>query len=390
MKKNKSLPLSDIKILELSHAVMGPTCGLVLADMGAEVIKIEPAPHGEPTRKLMGFGSGFFPFFNRNKKSLTLNLKDVKGKEALEKLIAKSDVLIENYGPGTIERLGFGWDEVQRINPRIIFCSLKGFMPGPYEKRPAMDEVVQMMAGLAYMTGPRGNPLRAGASVVDIMGGSYGAIAILGALHERESTGKGQKVVSSLYESTAFLMGQHMAYQVVTGEECPPMPHRVSSWSIYDKFLTRDDQHVFIGVISDQQWQRFARALHLDQLLEDPKLATNNSRIEDRARLIPLVADKVAGLTLTEAIELCENASVTVSPIQKPAQLFEDEQMNESGSLLETVFPGGTKTKMPKLPIRIGEYDLGLRQDVPEVNEHGREILHSLGYSSEEIEDFFS
>ena len=230
------LPLTGIRVLELSLAVMGPTCGLILADMGAEVIKVERTPDGDETRRLKGFGAGFFPFLNRNKKSIAIDLKSDRGGDVLRKLVLSADVFLENFAPGTIERLGFGYDKVSQMNPRLIYCALKGFMPGPYEKRPALDEVVQMMAGLAYMTGPLGQPLRAGASVVDIMGGMYGVIAIMTALYEREKTGKGRSVISTLFEATAFLMGQHMAVAAITGKPSPPMPNRLSAWAIYDRF----------------------------------------------------------------------------------------------------------------------------------------------------------
>ena len=251
------LPLSGIRILEMGHTVMGPTCGLVLAGMGAEVIKIERAPKGDDTRRLMGFGQGFFIYFNRNKKSLVVDLKSEKGAALVKKLVASSDVFIENFGPGAVARLGLGYKDLSPVNPRLIYCSLKGFLPGPYEHRPALDEVVQMMAGLAYMTGPLGRPLRAGSSVVDILGGTFGVIGILTALYEREKTGQGQFVIASLYESTAFLMGQHMALSAVSGKPVPPMPNRVATWGIYDIFKTKDQGEIFIGITSDKQWKAF-------------------------------------------------------------------------------------------------------------------------------------
>ena len=238
MDETARLPLTGIRVLELSLAVMGPTAGMVLADLGAEVIRIEPTPQGDDTRRIKGFGTGFFPAFNRNKRSIVLNLKSAQGKAVMERLIETADVLLENYAPGTIDRLGFGYDHVSRINPRLIFCSLKGFMPGPYEKRPALDEVCQMMGGLAYMTGPSGRPLRAGASILDIMGGSYGVIGILTALYERERTGQGRYVIATLFESVVLLMAQNMAVAAITGQPPPPMPERGRSWSVYDLFET--------------------------------------------------------------------------------------------------------------------------------------------------------
>lgn len=309
-----SLPLEGIRVLELSHTVMGPSCGLILADMGAEVVKVERTPEGDDTRRLMGFGSGFFHFYNRNKKSLTLDLKNEKGKAILKKLLTFSDVFIENFGPGTVERLGFGYDEVSKINPRLIYCTLKGFMPGPYDKRPALDEVVQMMGGLAYMTGPPGRPLRAGAAVIDIMGGTYGVIGILTALYEREKTGKGGHVIATLFESTAFLMGQHMASSAVSGRPVPPMPARVSVWAIYDIFETKEGEKVFVGVTSNMQWKRLCNIFGLNELAKDERLATNNDRVGQRGWLIPELQKIFKGIEREKMLKLFEEEVFPLVP----------------------------------------------------------------------------
>ena len=381
-----TLPLSGIRVLELSLAVMGPTCGLILADMGAEVIRVERAPDGDETRRLKGFGTGFFPFLNRNKKSIAIDLKSDKGKEVLKKLILSADVLLENFAPGTIERLGFGYDQIAALNPRLIYCALKGFMPGPYEKRPALDEVVQMMSGLAYMTGPLGQPLRAGASVIDILGGTYGVIAILTALHEREKTGKGQSVIATLFESAAFLMGQHMAVSAITGKPSPPMPNRQSAWSIYDRFEVKGGDLVFVGITSDRHWKRFCETFGLAALGADGRLATNNDRVAQRPWLIPEIQKHFKTLTKDELFRLCEEAGIPFSPIAKPEELFDDPQLNEGGGLVETTLPGGVRTKLPRIPLRVGSYDFGLRNDPPEVGQDGRELLKSIGLSDGEID----
>jgi crotonobetainyl-CoA:carnitine CoA-transferase CaiB-like acyl-CoA transferase len=385
--RQPSLPLSGIRVLELSHAVMGPTCGLLLADMGAEVIKIERAPDGDETRRLKGFGTGFFPFLNRNKKSIAIDLKSDRGREVLKKLILSADVFLENFAPGTIERLGFRYEEIARLNPRLVYCALKGFMPGPYEKRPALDEVVQMMAGLAYMTGPLGQPLRAGASVVDIMGGTYGAVAIMTALYEREKTGKGRRVMATLFESTAFLMGQHMAVCAITGQPSSPMPNRVSAWAIYDRFETQEGEMVFVGVTSDRHWKRFCETFGLTALGEDKRLTTNNDRVSQRPWLIPELQRVFKTMTKEELFKLCEEAEIPFSPIAKPEDLFEDPQLNLGGGLLETTLPGGIKTKLPRIPIRIDPYDFGWRNDPPGVGQDGHEILKSIGLSPNEIQE---
>jgi crotonobetainyl-CoA:carnitine CoA-transferase CaiB-like acyl-CoA transferase len=383
--KTVRLPLTGIRVLELSLAVMGPTAGMVLADMGAEVIKIEPAPRGDDTRRIKGFGTGFFPAFNRNKKSLVLDLKRPEGKAIMDRLIETADVLVENFAPGTIERLGFGYDHVSKINPRMIFCSLKGFMPGPYEKRPALDEVCQMMGGLAYMTGPAGRPLRAVASVLDIMGGSYGVIGIVTALYERERTGRGQHVLATLFESVVMLMAQNMAVAAITGKPSPPMPERGRSWSVYDLFETSDADQVFVGITSDAHWQRFCTNFGYDDLQADSRLATNNSRVDERDWLLPELHRRLAQLTRAEIMKKAEAACIPFAPIARPEDLFDDPHLNESGGLLETTLPDGRKTKLPRIPLRMNGHDFGLRNDPPPLGEGSEELLLSLGFEQSRI-----
>jgi len=379
--KNR-LPLSGIRVLELSLAVMGPTCGLILADMGAEVIRVERAPEGDETRRLKGFGLGFFPFLNRNKKSIAIDLKSERGKEVLKKLILSADVLLENFAPGTIERLGFGYDQLASLNPRLIYCALKGFMPGPYEKRPALDEVVQMMSGLAYMTGPLGQPLRAGASIIDIMGGTYGVIAILAALHEREKTGKGQSVIATLFESAAFLMGQHMAVSAITGKPCPPMPNRQSAWSIYDRFEVKGGDLVFVGITSDRHWKRFCETFGLAELGADERLTANNDRVAQRSWLIPEIQKHFKTLTKDELFRLCEEAGIPFSPIAKPEELFDDPQLNQGAASWRRPCPEGSGPNCPAFPCASVRTIFGLRNDPPEVGQDGWELLKSIGLST--------
>jgi crotonobetainyl-CoA:carnitine CoA-transferase CaiB-like acyl-CoA transferase len=383
---SQNLPLSDIRVLEFTHAVMGPAAGLVLADLGAEVIRIEPAPEGDPTRRLKGFGTGYFTFFNRNKKSLAVNLKTEEGQRIVRDLVNTADVLIENFAPGTIDRLGFGYEAVSEINPRLIFCSLKGFMAGPYEKRPALDEVVQMMSGLAYMTGPRGRPLRAGASIVDIMGGTYGAMAVLVALRERERTGRGTRVMNGLFETAAFIMGQHMAYSAIAQEALPPMPDRVSAWAIYRTFETAEGDLVFVGVTSDKHWERFCTVFGREDLLNDPSLASNNDRISQRDWLLPALERLFMSMPKAKIVAKCDEAEIPFSPIARPEDLFTDPQLNEGGTLLDVALPDGSSTRLPRLPLWIEGEDLGLRLDPPAVGAHTRALLAELGYSAEQID----
>jgi crotonobetainyl-CoA:carnitine CoA-transferase CaiB-like acyl-CoA transferase len=316
---NDTLPLHGVRVVEFCQTIMGPSCGLVLADLGADVIKVEPAPDGDKTRRLHGFAAGFFPSFNRNKRSVALDLKSKEGVALAHRLIQSADVVTENYAPGTMERLGCGYDVLSKLNPRLIYCAMKGFLSGPYEKRPALDEVVQFMAGLAYMTGPPGRPLRAGASIIDIMGGTYGAMGILAALRDRDRTGKGQFVKSALFESTAFLMMQHMAGEVVTGQDTPPMPNRRGAWAVYEVFKTADDDQIFIGITSDNHWRRFCQEFGRQDLLDDPALKTNEDRVRSRDRIIPVCTEIFGSRTKAELAAICEKIEIPFAPVHVKA-----------------------------------------------------------------------
>lgn len=379
------LPLENIRVLEFTHAVMGPTTGLLLADMGAEVIHIEP-PQGDSTRRLKGFGTGYFPFYSRNKKSLAIDLKNEEGKKIIYQLVPTADIVVENFGPGTMERLGFGYDKLSELNERLIYCSLKGFLSGPYEKRHAMDEVVQMMGGLAYMTGRPGDPLRAGTSAIDITGGMFGYIGILQALYEREKTGKGKFVKAALFETTAFLMGQHMAYAALSDQPVPPMPARVSAWSIYRTFDTQDNEKVFVGIISEKHWERFCQAFGREDWLQDEKLQDNNARIDARDWFQPELEKMMRTFSKSEIIAKCEAAHIPFAPIARPEDLFDDPQLNEGNSLLKTTLPDGTESKLPQFPIEYGDAKQQVRQNPPQIGEHSAEILSTIGYSQEDIE----
>jgi crotonobetainyl-CoA:carnitine CoA-transferase CaiB-like acyl-CoA transferase len=382
-----SRPLSGLKVLEFCHTIMGPSAGMLLADLGADVIKVEPAPDGDKTRRLRGFAAGFFYAFNRNKRSLAVDLKSDEGRALIHRLATTADIVIENYGPGTMERLGCGYADLSTQNPRLIYCALKGFLSGPYEHRPALDEVVQFMAGLAYMTGPPGRPLRAGSSVIDIIGGMFAVIGIQAALREREQTGRGQFVKSALFETTAFLMTQHMAGEAVAGRPPPPMPAREGAWGIYDLFDTADGQQIFVGITSDNQWQRFCEHFQRSDLLTDPRYATNQDRVRERPTLQPSVADILRGKSLAELTKLFDRIDIPFSPVAKPGDLFDDPQLNAQGRMLTVDFPNGVQAKMPRLPVEIGNHDFGLVRQAPEVGEHTIEILTELGLKETEIAD---
>jgi len=369
---SRLLPLEGIRVVEFSHMVMGPTCGLILADLGAEVIKVEPLGKGDPTRYLKSTGAGFFASFSRNKKSVALDLDSPEGIAKARELIGKADVFLENFRPGALVAKGLGYDELSTLNPRLVYCSLKGFLPGPYEKRTALDEVVQMMSGLAYMTGPVGRPLRAGAPVNDMMGGMFGAIAILAALRERDATGRGQYVQSGLFENAAWLVSTHMMQHAVTGQAPVPMSAGKRAWGVYDIFESADGVQVFIGVVTERQWEIFTRALGEAELLA-PAYATNNQRSLARETLIPLVARLLKKHPIVQLERICEEGGLPFARIQTPSDLFDDPQLN-AGGLVPLTLPDGTATKIPALPIELDGRRLGLRLPLPRPGEHNSEI----------------
>jgi crotonobetainyl-CoA:carnitine CoA-transferase CaiB-like acyl-CoA transferase len=381
----RALPLAGVRVVEFVHMIMGPSCGLVLADLGAEVIKIEPLA-GDNTRRLTGTGAGFWATYNRNKKSLAVDLKSPAGMQIANKLLATADALTENFRPGTMDKLGLGYEDVKRIRPEIIYCSLKGFLHGPYEQRTALDEVVQMMGGLAYMTGPEGRPLRAGASVNDIMGGMFGAIAILSALHERKTTGRGQFVQCALFENNVFLVAQHMMQYAVTGKPAAPMPSRLSAWAIYDVFDTADGGQLFVGVVSDTQWKVFCEHFGMSELAADASLATNNQRVHARERMLPLVRARFARMSKAELMDACERAGLPYAPIVKPQELFEDPHLNASGGFTEVTLADGRRVKTPKLPFEMDGRRFGAELDVPMLGGDTSDLLAGLGYSAAAID----
>jgi len=379
------VPLAGLKVVEFTHMVMGPTCGAILADLGADVVKVEPAPDGDNTRRLVGAGIGFFLCFNRNKRSLAVDLKNPEGLALVKKLIAGSDVVIENFRPGAMDKLGLGYAALSAENPGLVYCSCKGFLPGPYEHRVALDEVVQMMGGLAYMTGPEGRPLRAGSSVNDIMGGMFGVIAILAALRERETTGKGRHVQSALFENTALLMAQHMAQTTMTGKEPPPMSTRQPAWPVYDIFDTADGGQVFVGVVTDTQWKLFCAEFHLSGLAADPTLATQQQRVEARDRTLPVIAAALRQATKADLMATCERLGLPFAPIARPAELIDDPHLNSPGGMLHFQLKDGQEMRIPALPMAFDDGRLALRRQPPKTGEDGAEIAAALGYSEAEI-----
>ena len=383
-------PLRGLRVVEFTHMVMGPTCGMVLADMGAEVIKIEPID-GDRTRRLLGAGSGFFPMFNRNKKSIAIDLHHAEGVEVARRLAAGADVVAENFKPGTMSKYGLDYAALSEVNPRLIYVSHKGFLPGPYDHRTALDEVVQMMGGLAYMTGRPGDPLRAGTSVNDIMGGMFGAIGALGALIQRGITGKGMEVQSALYENNVFLMGQHMLQFAMTGRHPSPMPARDNPWAIYDVFTVRDGEQIFLAAVSDAQWLTFCDALGFEDLKTDPELATNNLRVVQRPRLLQALRQRLADRPADELAALFERIGLPFAPIRRPEDLLDDPHLLATGGLAEVRLPDGEKAgetvRTTLFPFTLQGRRMGVRLHPPKMGEHTRELLLELGYEAGRIDE---
>jgi len=383
--QNDELPLTGLRALEFTHMVMGPSAGLVLADLGAEVTRIEPVG-GDPTRSLTGSGAGYFAMYNRNKRSACVNLKDPAGLGLARRLTRTVDVVIENFRPGTLDRLGLGYDILKSDNPGLIYCSAKGFLSGPFENRTALDEVAQMMGGLAYMTGPPGRPLRAGASVIDVTGGMFGVIGILAALQRRQRTGEGAHVRCSLFETTAFLVGQHIAQMAVTGVPAAPMPARVSAWAVYDVIEASGGEQLFVAVVSDAQWRAFCAEFALEEFANDPGLAVNNDRVAQRARLLPVIRAAFAGRTRDELLARLEAIGVPAAKIARPEELLHDEHLNAGGGFVDLTLPGGRPARLPALPMEMDGARFGVRRDLAAAGADSRAVLGELGLSADEIE----
>ncbi len=372
-------PLAGLRVVEFTHMIMGPACGLALAELGADVIKVEPAGKGDQTRWLKGAGTGFFAVMNRNKRSFAADLKSEAGLAQVKALVRTADIVVENFRPGALDKLGLSSEVLRAENERLIYCSCKGFLPGPYEKRVALDEVVQMMGGLAYMTGLPGRPMRAGSSVNDILGGTFAALGILAAVEERHRTGRGKHVQSGLFETNAVLVAQHMAQAFITGEHPPPMGVKRPAWPIYDIFECSDGEQVFVGVVTDTQWRLFCAQFGLDDLAADPALDTQDARRGARDRVIPIVAAALRDYTKAELMAKCETLGLPFAPIGAPWDMFEDPHLVASGGLLPLTMNDGRVAQLPAFPLALNGERLPLRHDVPTLGQHNAEILEELG-----------
>ena len=358
------LPLAGVRVVEMTHMVMGPTCGMILAQLGAEVIKVEP-PGGDKTRSLGGMGISFFPLFNRGKRSVVLDFTKTDDRETMHTLLATADVFLENFRDGQLEKQGLGANELRRKYPDLIICGHKGFLSGPYEHRPALDEVVQMMSGLAAMTGTREKPQRVGSSANDIMGGMFGAISILAALYQKRGGTKGADVRIGLFENCLFLVAQHMVEYEMTGNKPRSMPEREHAWPIYDIFETASGERIFIGVATEGHWQSFCREFGMVEFLEDPALRTTTERILARSRIIPRTAEIIKRWNAADLSATLDRLNICFSPINRPEDLLDDPHVLRPGGLVKNTNANGEPFRVPALPIEWNGATIGDGLKVP-------------------------
>ena len=359
------LPLDGVRVVEMTHMVMGPTCGMILAQLGAEVIKVEP-PAGDKTRSLGGMGTSFFPLFNRGKPSVVLDFNKAEDREIMDRLLASADVFLENFRDGQLEKQGLGGEQLRKKHPHLIIAGHKGFLSGPYEHRPALDDDMQIMSGLAAMTGTRERPQRVGSSANDIMGGMFGVISILAALYQkRGGNNNGADIRIGLFENCLFLVAQHMVEYEMTGRKPRSMPEREHAWPIYDIFETSGGDRIFIGVVTEGHWHSFCREFGLNEFADDPTLRNTTDRILARARIIPRVAQEIRRWDVSELSAKLDALNICFSPINRPEDLLHDPHVLRPGGLVQNIDVDGKPFRVPALPVEWNGSNIGEGLKVP-------------------------
>ena len=383
--------LEGIKVLDLSRALAGPYCTMMLADMGAEVIKLEMPGRGDDSRSwgppFVEGESAYFMSINRNKKSITLNMKSDKSTEIVHKLIKQSDVLVENFRPGAMERLGLGYEQVKAMNPRIIYCSISGFgQDGPYRMLPGFDQVLQGMGGLMSITGEAGGPpIKVGVAIADISGGMFAANGVLVALYNREKTGKGQMVDVSLLDSQVAWLTYRAGAYFASGEIPQPMGSGHPVIVPYQAFKAKD-VFVNIAVGNDQLWERFCKAVGLEKVMNDPKFAINAKRVENREEIVKIIGDLIVTKNGEEWLKILTDAGIPCGPIYTVDKIFADPQVLHREMVKELDHPKAGKIKVTGIPVKLSETPGEVKTTPPVLGQHTQEILSELGYSEQDME----
>ena len=382
------MPLSDVTVVELGHIIAGPFCSLVLADLGAEVVKVEHPTHGDAVRDSSPVGNSSFNYVNRNKLGLTVDLKSDEGTAVFEDLVAEADVVVENFAAGTADRLGVGYDDLRAVNDELVYCSIKGFNEGPYQSYPALDPVAEALSGVMSVTGHAGQPpVRCGTSLSDMAASLYAAVSVAAAVRQRDVTGEGQHLTVPLFESTVALMGYWLAYTQAYDDVPEPLGAGHPNWAPYDTFRSADDEWVFVGPSSDSQWQAFCEALDLS-LHEEDRFATLPDRRANRDVLNQAVAAACADYEAETLVSRLREAGVPVAPVNDTADVVADEHLRETEALGDvTVAEGeGDRVAIPRFPARSTGFERIENTDPPKLGEDTDAVLAALGYDEAEIE----
>jgi formyl-CoA transferase len=382
--------LAGVRVLDLTRALAGPYCTLMLGDHGADIVKVEMPGTGDETREWMppqiGGISAYYLSINRNKRSITLDLKHPDGKRVLERLVERSDVIVENFSPGTLGRLGFPDDRLRAINRRAIVCHISGFgQDGPGRAWPAYDLIVQGMGGIMSLTGDVGqDPVMVGVPQADMVAGMFAAFAIAAALFARERTGEGQVVDATMLGGQVALLSRQAARFFADGTVPRPEGNVHASIVPYQTFRASDG-HVNVGVANNALFERFCRALDLDELITDSRFADNPARVAHRKELVPILEKRLAKLTRKEIVERLRNAAVPVGPINSLDEVFSDPVVRHLGLIAEVDHPTAGRVRAPGIPVRLSGTPASVRTSPPLLGEHTDQVLRELGYSDAEI-----